>query len=353
MKIEKLYPEFKDNIWGGKKLINHYGKECQNDICAESWELSFHPDGPSRIASGELLASVITKDDLGKNADGFEMFPMMIKLIDAKDNLSVQVHPSDEYALKNENSYGKTEMWYIVEADEGAGIYLGFSRDVTKDEVEAAIADNSLSDLMNFFEVKSGDCFFIPSGTIHAIGTGCLIYEIQQNSNLTYRVYDYGRRDKNGNTRELHIDKALKVLDLSAYERSEQADELLGISKYFTARKITLTEEKKEFARDASGFRCVTVVKGGGSLNNTPIHQGDSYFIPATADGFTLSGNMTVILAELRGYGIRTSLSADGITAELYDDTERVVASCAASTESEAIAKLCKKANVTLADIVL
>ena len=352
MRIEKLYPEFKDNIWGGKKLINRYNKDCTKDICAESWELSFHPDGLSKISSGEFLADVITKDDLGKNAEGFEMFPMMIKLIDAKDNLSVQVHPSDEYALKNENSYGKTEMWYIVEADEGAGIYLGFSREVTRDEVEAAIANDSLTDLMNFFAVKAGDCFFIPSGTIHAIGTGCLIYEIQQNSNLTYRVYDYGRRDKNGNTRELHIEKALKVLDFSAYEKSEQTGELLGISKYFTARKITLANEARTFEKDENGFRCITVVNGNGKINDTSIAQGDSYFISATADGFSMSGNMTVILAEMRGYGIRTITSANGVSAELYDDTERVIASCESSSEGEAISKLCKKMNITMADVL-
>ena len=353
MKIEKLYPEFKDNIWGGKKLINHYNKSCEKEICAESWELSFHPDGPSKISSGELLADVITMDDLGKNAKGFEMFPMMIKLIDAKDNLSVQVHPSDEYALKNENSYGKTEMWYIVEADEGAGIYLGFSRDVTKDEVEEAIGNNSLTELMNFFEVKAGDCFFIPSGTIHAIGTGCLIYEIQQYSNLTYRVYDYGRRDKNGNTRELHIEKALNVLDFSAYEKVEQTGELLGISKYFTARKITLSGSEKLFREDRNGFRCVTVVEGNGRINDTPISQGDSYFIPATEPGFILSGDMTVILAELRQYGVRTNAAAQGFEAELYDDTGRVIATHISSSEECATKELFKKANITFADIVL
>ena len=136
---------------------------------------------------------------------------MLIKFIDAEQNLSVQVHPSDEYALQHENSFGKTEMWYIVEAEEGAGIYLGFNRTVTKEEYEAAIKENRLTELLNFYEVKAGDCYFIPSGTIHAIGKGCLICEIQQNSNLTYRVYDYGRKDKNGKERELHIDKAPRV----------------------------------------------------------------------------------------------------------------------------------------------
>jgi len=213
MNTEKLYPELKDNIWGGRKLIEKYGKTTKNAICAESWELSFHPDGPTKLSDGSRLCNVATEELLGSNTKNFEFFPLMIKLIDAKDNLSVQVHPDDTYALKYENSFGKTEMWYIVEADEGAGIYLGFKEDVCEEQVENAIKQNTLTSLMNFFEVKAGDCYFIPSGTIHAIGTGCLIYEIQQNSNLTYRVYDYDRRDKNGNPRELHVEKALKVLD--------------------------------------------------------------------------------------------------------------------------------------------
>ncbi len=194
----------------------------------------------------------------------------MIKLIDANDNLSVHVHPSDDYALTHENSYGKTEMWYIVEADEGAGIYLCFNRRVSKDEVDVAIKENTLTALMNFFEVKAGDCFFIPSGTIHAIGTGCLIYEIQQNSNLIYLVYDYDRRDKNGNTRELHIEKALNVLDFSKYKGVRLDGDLLGINKYFTARKAVLKNECKVFEEDSAIFRCVTVTDGKGYINAPP-----------------------------------------------------------------------------------
>ena len=218
MEIVKLIPECKDNIWGGMKLKEKYGKQTEKNPVAESWELSFHKDGPTRLESGKTLQETVTETDLGENCKGFPFFPMLVKLIDAKQDLSVQVHPSDAYALKNENSFGKTEMWYIVEAEEGAGIYLGFKQDVTQEEYEKAIENTTLTDLLNFFEVKAGDCYFIPSGTIHAIATGCLICEIQQNSNLTYRVYDYGRRDKNGNLRELHVEKALKVTDLNKYE---------------------------------------------------------------------------------------------------------------------------------------
>ena len=220
MKIVKLYPECKGNIWGGVKLKEKYGKQTDKSPVAESWELSFHKDGPTRLADGRTLQEVVAKEELGKNCEGFPFFPMLVKLIDAKQDLSVQVHPSDKYALENENSFGKTEMWYVVEAEAGAGIYLGFKKDTAREEYEAAIKNNTLTELLNFFEVKAGDCYFIPSGTIHAIGTGCLICEIQQNSNLTYRVYDYGRKDKDGKERELHVDKALKVTNLKKLDHA-------------------------------------------------------------------------------------------------------------------------------------
>ena len=256
MEILKLVPECKDNIWGGVKLKEKYGKQTDKDPVAESWELSFHKDGPTRLANGKTLQEEVTAKELGRNCDGFPFFPMLVKLIDAKQDLSVQVHPSDAYALEHENSFGKTEMWYIVEAEKGAGIYLGFKKDVTQEEYETAIKENTLTDLLNFFEVKAGDCYFIPSGTIHAIATGCLICEIQQNSNLTYRVYDYGRRDKNGNLRELHVEKALKVTDLQKYEYTPlnlktAQGELLGLSRYFTtirARRVRQSETVGRYA---------------------------------------------------------------------------------------------------------
>ena len=352
MKTLKLYPELKDNLWGGRKLIDKYGKTTKNSICAESWELSFHPDGPTRLENGMLLSENASKEDLGKNTEIFNNFPLMIKLIDAKDNLSVQVHPSDDYALANENSYGKTEMWYIVEADEGSGIYLGFKRKVTCDEVNTAIKTNSLTSLMNFFEANAGDCFFIPSGTIHAIGTGCLIYEIQQNSNLTYRVYDYDRRDKNGNARELHIEKALRVLDFSEYNCVRLDGNLLGISKYFTARKVVLKNEARKFAKDAASFRCITVTDGKGFINDTEMNLGDSYFIPAN-EGFVLSGDMTAIVAELRRYGIKSEKSGNEFVATLFDDKGTPICVKTAKTKEEAEQKVLNAANITKADITL
>ena len=297
MRIFKLYPECKDYLWGGEKLKAKYGKQTNKTPCAESWELSFHKDGLTRLANGKTLMESVTETDLGTNCKKFPFFPVLIKFIDAKQNLSVQVHPSDEYALKDENSFGKTEMWYIVEAEQGAGIYLGFNRNVTKEEYETAIKEKRLTELLNFYEVKAGECYFIPSGTIHAIGKGCLICEIQQNSNLTYRVYDYGRKDKNGNERELHIDKALKVTNVNKFEPIIFTD-CLGKCEYFTVEKHEINGEKEITANETS-FQCITCVKGSGFIDQQAFVQGDSYFIPAGFGVYELNGVCEVILTKI------------------------------------------------------
>ena len=297
MKISKLYPECKDYLWGGEKLKTKYGKQTDKTPCAESWELSFHKDGLTRLSNGKTLVESVTENDLGENAKKFPFFPVLIKFIDAKQDLSVQVHPSDEYALKHENSFGKTEMWYIVEAEQGAGIYLGFNRDITKEEYETAIKENRLTEFLNFYEVKAGDCYFIPSGTIHAIGKGCLICEIQQNSNLTYRVYDYGRKDKNGQTRELHIDKALKVTSLQKFEPITFTD-CLGKCEYFTVQKYAIDGEM-QLRTDEKSFQCVTCVKGNGVIEDIEIRQGDSFFVPANFGEYRIKGKMEVILMKV------------------------------------------------------
>lgn len=304
MKIEKLYPECMDNVWGGNKLKEKYGKKTDKTPCAESWELSFHPAGLTRLADGRALADLVTVAETGTNTQKFPFFPTLIKFIDAEADLSVQVHPSDDYALAHENSFGKTEMWYIVEATEGAGIYLGFKRDVSKEEYEQAIEEKRLTELLNFYEVKAGESYFIPSGTIHAIGKGCLICEIQQNSNLTYRVYDYGRKDKNGKERELHVEKALKVTDLKKYVREEtgvktQEGELLGDCEYFTVTKISVTKESG-FTTDGSSFHCITCVKGNGIIDGQKVNTGDSFFVPANYGAYTLDGDMEVVATKIR-----------------------------------------------------
>ena len=217
MNIEKLYPACKSIIWGGDRLKRYYGKKTAADPLAETWELSFHKDGKCTLEDGTPLCEAVSEADLGENCKSFDVFPVLVKFIDANAKLSVQVHPSDEYALKHENSLGKTEMWYIVDADEGAGIYLGFKEDITREQFESSIKDKTLSDYLQFIPVKAGECYFIPAGTIHAICEGCLICEIQQNSNITYRVYDYGRVGADGKERELHVEKALDVTNTKKY----------------------------------------------------------------------------------------------------------------------------------------
>ena len=214
----KLTAPCKDYLWGGNRLREEYGKVSDADKIAESWELSCHKDGQSVIADGEFKGLTLSeliekqgKEVLGDNCKKFDNFPILIKLIDAKDNLSVQVHPNNDYALRVEGEYGKTEMWYIVDCEEGASLYYGFSREISKEEFVERIEQKTLLEVLNKVEVQKGDVLFIEPGTIHAIGKGNLIAEIQQNSNVTYRVYDYGRKGADGKERDLHIEKALQV----------------------------------------------------------------------------------------------------------------------------------------------
>lgn len=303
MEIFRLYPVCKNYIWGGTRLLRDYGKQSDLTPVAESWELSCHPDGPTALADGKTLCQ-LDRALWGENCRDFANFPMLIKLIDAAQNLSVQVHPDDAYALANEQSFGKTEMWYIVDAEKGAGIYLGFARDVSKDEVKTAIAEGTLCDLMNFFPVKKGECYFIPAGTIHAIGAGCLICEVQQNSNITYRVFDYDRRDKNGNPRELHVEKALRVLNYKKYEKalppaSHEGEEVLASCPYFHATRLLVDGERELYVGKES-FCSLTCVGGSGRLDTHEVKAGDSFFLPAECGKVTLSGKMELVCAGIK-----------------------------------------------------
>lgn len=295
--VYKLVPEYKDYLWGGEKLKTDYGKQTDKTPCAESWELSLNPHGLTKVEDGKTLAEVLTPEKTGKNCEKFEFFPVLIKFIDAKQNLSVQVHPSDDYALKYENSYGKTESWYIVEAEEGAGIYCGFKRDTNKEEFLQSLASGEVENLLNFIPVKKGDCYFIPSGTVHAIGAGCLILEIQQNSDLTYRVYDYNRRGADGKLRELHVDKAVKVINFNKYEpklfASGENPRVITECDYFRSRELVLNGGFTE--KNANSFTCVTVTDGSGEIDGEKFVKGDSFFVCADTE-YTLKGTGKVIL---------------------------------------------------------
>lgn len=304
----KLVPACKDYIWGGTRLKTEFKKGTELDKVAESWELSAHNDGESTISGGDFDGLSFTqyiekngRDCIGKNAEKFEFFPILIKLIDAKDNLSIQVHPSDEYALKNEGEYGKTEMWYVVDCEKDAFLYYGFSREVTKEEFKSRIENNTLLEVLNKVEIKKGDVFFIESGTIHAIGKGAFICEVQQNSNKTYRVYDYDRRDKNGNARELHIEKALDVTTLKPAAKYDTGDtKILAKCKYFTVEKLDC-KGSDEIVLSRDCFRSLVVLSGKAVLTvgdtKIEISKGDSIFIPAQSGKALVCGECEAIIS--------------------------------------------------------
>ena len=223
MQPMKMRPAFKDYLWGGTRLREEYGKDCDLSPVAESWEISCHPDGPSTVmggpCAGKTLAELLQEHpEWMGTRDGAAVygefprgeFPLLIKLIDAAQSLSIQVHPADDYARRVENQQGKNEMWYVVDAAPGAELIIGFQRPVDKEELRRRIADGTLEEVAAKIPVRAGDCFSIPAGMLHAIGGGILIAEVQQNSNVTYRVYDFGRKNPDGSQRELHVSNKLR-----------------------------------------------------------------------------------------------------------------------------------------------
>ena len=310
--MKRLYflePSLHANLWGGNKLRG-YGKESSEDRIGESWELSFVKGAEAQI-NGTPVSEIFPKESWGKRAAGFEFFPVLTKFIDAREKLSVQVHPDDAYALKNEGMYGKSEMWYVVEADEGAGLYMGTSKNVTAEEFAEAVKSGTVEDILSFKKVKAGDVFFIPAGTIHAIGEGVLIFEIQQNSTLTYRLYDYMRRDKNGNLRELHVDKAMKVLKAEVYEPVKPNTEgdshpeaLIGECEYFKTHEYKLSDGAVSLTVNEESFLAVTTVLGDAviecSEGRFTLPLGKTAYIPAGEEfPITVSGSGTVITVEV------------------------------------------------------
>lgn len=320
MSILKLIAPCKDYLWGGNRLREEYGKKMNSDKIAESWELSCHKDGQSVIEGGEFDGKTLSeyidakgKRVLGTNCKRFEYFPILIKLIDAKDNLSVQVHPSNEYALRVEGEYGKTEMWYIVDCNEGAELLYGFKREIGEEEFADRIKNNTLLEVTNNVPVHKGDVFFIESGTLHAIGKGILIAEIQQNSNTTYRIYDYGRVGADGKPRQLHIDKAVEVTDRipPKYPTTAQGapenvaggvKTLLRSCEYFNVNKLEIDGAMKLNADDKS-FKSLLFLDGKAEIvsadGKAAAVKGDSFFVPAGSGEFTITGKCEVILSDI------------------------------------------------------
>ena len=317
----KLSPAFKDYLWGGTKLKEKFGKESDLDIVAESWELSAHPDGRSKVVRNsddmadmyfDELTAKAGKEILGWKCRYMSDFPILIKFIDAKNPLSIQVHPNDDYALMYEDEYGKNEMWYILEAEEGAGIYCGFNRETSKEEVIKKIEDNTILEILNRVPAKKGDVFFIKAGTVHAIGAGIMICEIQQSSNCTYRLYDYDRKDKFGNKRELHIDKALDVLNFSKYEGQNIKDseknvngnieKRLACCKYFNCVGYTV-KKKMEIEISEKSFKSLICVDGFGKIRmegeEIEFKKGDSIFIAAGKKKAYVDGECELVITEV------------------------------------------------------
>ena len=280
--IFKLTPSLKSYIWGGTNLKTKWNKLSAEPTLAESWELSVNDAGMCYVHGGEQdgksLAEVLTSDDLGVNSQSFPFFPVLVKLIDAATPLSLQVHPNDEYALLNEGKYGKTEMWHILDATDDAYIYLGFKCNVTKEQFIDALNNKTLTDLLNKVPVCPNQTYFVPSGTIHAIGAGVTLIEIQQNSDLTYRVYDYDRVGADGKPRQLHVDKALDVLNFDKYDvPNPERDELLGKCRYFAAYRY----RREQSFKFADSFASITALDDGLTLNGLSLQRGETVFASA------------------------------------------------------------------------
>lgn len=310
--IKKITPAFKDYLWGGTKLKTDFNKSSDLDIIAESWEVSTHKDGLSLI-DGVSLNQYLKENPsiLGtKSKDG--NLPILIKYIDASKFLSIQVHPDDDYAHAYENDNGKTEMWYVVDCEEGAYLYAGVNQKVTKTELLEKIEDGTVLDVLNKVYVKKGDVIFIEPGTIHAIGSGIVIYEIQQQSNVTYRLFDFNRKDANGNTRELHLDKSIEVSNLNPtiwnfkedsilVKNDTQTVKKLRECKYF---KIFLYEISESIKMNVTSESCVfiSLIQGEGVLkgeNTVNLVKGDTVIIPAGSGEVEFIGNGTYLYATL------------------------------------------------------
>lgn len=310
-----LRPSGKDYLWGGNRLNDEFEKEMNLSPVAETWECSTHPDGPSYVSGGKFdgmkLAEVLQMhpEYLGERHKGKKDLPILIKFIDAKKDLSVQVHPSDEYARKHENGQlGKTEMWYVLDAGKTAKLMYGLKRDSSKAEIQKAVANGTVMNYLQQIPVQKNDLFFIEAGTIHAIGAGTLVAEIQENSNLTYRLYDYDRIGKDGKKRELHIDKALEVANLKSSIEPRQplrvlkyrqgvASELLTRCKYFEVYRMMVNTERRQkvhYRADEVAFRVLLCVNGCGMIScddgKIEFYKGDCIFIPADSEILTISG---------------------------------------------------------------
>lgn len=298
----KFNPILKERLWGGTKLKTLFNKPIETDITGESWEVSAVKGDISVVANGDFtgkslqeLIDLYPNELLGKHV--YEKFgadfPILIKFIDAREDLSIQVHPNDELAKKRHNSFGKTEMWYVMQADEGAELIVGFNKDVSKEEYQQLLDNEQLTEIMNYEKVTEGDTFFINTGKVHAIGGGIIIAEIQQTSDITYRVYDFNRKDKNGNLRELHTEQALDAIDYQkkddfkvTYSKSDNYTNEMVNCPYFITNYLKLTENFEKEIGSQDSFHIYMCVKGSGVISDgkteLTVNQGETVLFPAS-----------------------------------------------------------------------
>lgn len=325
-----LKPVGKDYLWGGNRLNDEYAKETHMYPLAETWECSTHPDGPSIVASGRYYGRLLT-DVLklhpeylgthpGKYAKLQEGLPVLIKLIDAREDLSIQVHPDDSYARQHENGQsGKDEMWYVLDAAEGSRLLYGLYHNTDKEILRKSIQNGTIEKYLQKVKIRKDDVFYVKAGTIHAIGAGTLVAEIQENSDLTYRLYDYSRIDKNGKKRDLQIEKALDAADLKASRKPSQpmrvlryhqgyASELLCRCKYFEVHRMMINTEHcrqlADYQADALSFRVLLCINGCGTIfiNDSDFirfFKGDCIFFPADSAKVKLHGKAQFL--DIRG----------------------------------------------------
>ena len=315
----KFSPILKDKIWGGTKLKSLFNKEAETDKLGESWELSGYEGDESVVTNGFLagnnlaeLIEIYMGELLGdKIYDEFGLsFPLLFKLIDANENLSIQVHPGDEVAAERHNSYGKTEMWYVVDADRGAELIIGFSKDCTRDEYLDALEAGEVEELLQKVPVTKGDVFFIPAGLVHAIGKGVVVAEIQQSSDITYRIYDYKRTDDNGNERELHTEQALDVINFAASKNPKtdykvQINEMTPLVEcdYFTTNMIRFDAAVTRNYGSMDSFVAYMCLDGNLIIDcngeKIIVNKGDTVLIPASIDEVGLIPDSEATLLEV------------------------------------------------------
>ncbi len=312
----KMQPCYKQTLWGGKRLRREYHKPDAPEVTAESWELASHPEGSSRVAGGPLAGKTLAELDRerfwGTQCSVGE-FPILVKLIDAQKDLSIQVHPSDQTALAEQGEQGKAEMWYIVDCAPQSSIYFGFSQKVTQEEFLGRAKDGSICQILNRVPVARGDVFYILPGTIHAIGAGVLVAEVQQSSNTTFRVYDFGRKGPDGQLRTLHLERAAEVLNYgpiipqdckanSGVSFPEFTMAEMFSCRYFRAYRLDV-RGAVDLCCDGRSFQHVLCVEGSGIIRSEaggyPFERGESYFMPAALGDYKIEGRCRVLLSRI------------------------------------------------------